>query len=380
MKDRASATPKSGKQKFYGVAVGHVPGVYTEWSAVQAQIKGIGGCKHKSFATQAEALAFVNEFKRDKSAPISLRGDLSEASSATDKHSKVGENTSNTSKRQKKEDTAPASTLTNGHTKFEPGMGPLPPDAEDGFDRTIKLDINSGHIRAKTSDELRATKSQPTGDFTGPITVYTDGSSLNNGKAHAVGGVGVYFGPHDPRNVSEALRGDRQTNQRAELTAVARALDHIPIHRDACIVTDSNYAIKCLTLWSRKWATNGWRNAAGKPVENKDLIEPIVAWIRERGLAKAKTEFRWVKGHANDAGNAAADELAVKGSRYSTPELRGAREFSVTLSTPGRGLVERSAEKRDSLGTVIGELGDEEDEDFEEIFAQLAKEREGGGG
>jgi len=329
----STTTPKQGKPKYYGVAVGHVPGVYTDYTAVQAQIKGATGIKHKAFSTYAEAQAYVHQFRRDKSAAISLRGDLSAPVLATAQPS----NSCDTStKKQKTETTLPKSTLTNGDNTYEPGLGPLPPDAEDGFDRTLKLDVETGQIKAKTDQEQQAMKLQPTGDFTGPIVVYTDGSSLGNGCANAVAGVGVYFGPSDSRNVSEPLRGDRQTNQRAELTAVARALDHIPIDRSAEIVTDSNYAIKCLTEWFQKWEKAAWRNAVGKPVENRDLIEPIIARIRERDCCRAKTMFRWIKGHANDAGNCAADELAVQGSRTSTPELRGQREFSLTLNTPTR--------------------------------------------
>lgn len=336
----------SSKQRFYGVAVGHVPGVYTDYASVQAQTKGCVGAKQKGFANRAEAQAYVDNHKRGTSTPISLRGDLSETSSlAAGKGAKAGDPPS---KRQKQGHGLSSSTLTNGDTQNEPGYGPLPPGAEDNFDRTLKLDVETGNIRYKTEAERDATKWQPTGDFSGPIVVYTDGSSLGNGKVGAVGGVGVYFGPNDPRyvkavhnsaptnkfnrNVSEPLRGNRQTNQRAELTAVARALDHIPIDREALIITDSNYSIKCLTEWFLKWQVKGWKNSSGKDVENRDLIEPILARIREREMCKAKTKFQWIKGHANDPGNVAADQLAVQGSRTSTPELRNVREFSETLN------------------------------------------------
>ena len=137
----------------------------------------------------------MKEGKRDASAPISLRGDLSETSSLpADKTSKV---CGHASKKQKKEDGLPL--VANGEIKWEPGLGPLPPDAEDGFDSTLKLDADTGVIRYKTEQELSATKLQPTGDFSGPIVVYTDGSSLGNGRVGAVGGVGVYFGPNDNR-------------------------------------------------------------------------------------------------------------------------------------------------------------------------------------
>jgi ribonuclease HI len=273
--------------------------------------------------------------------PISLRGDLSEASSL------LATKSENTAKRIKKNTAAP--TLLNGDIEWAPGTGFLEDGAEDGFDTKIKLDEETGNIRYRTSDEQGRTNLQPTGDFSGPIHVYTDGSSLGNGRVGAVGGVGVYFGPNDARlvhshmstiqaddvrNISEALRGKRQTNQRAELTAVARALDHVPIDRAVLIHTDSNYSIKCLTEWFQKWETQNWKNSSGKDVENKDLIEPIIARIRERSMCRAKTDFKWIKGHGNDPGNIQADILAVQGSRNSTPEARAAdvKTVSSTLN------------------------------------------------
>jgi ribonuclease HI len=117
-----------------------------------------------------------------------------------------------------------------------------------------------------------------------------------------------------PRNVSEALPGDRQTNQRAELMALKRALDICPLNRNTTIFSDSNYAIKCVTEWCKNWMKNGWLNSSRKPVENRDIIEDVIERIDERTAAKVLTKFSWLKGHANDPGNVAADELAVKGA------------------------------------------------------------------
>lgn len=116
------------------------------------------------------------------------------------------------------------------------------------------------------------------------------------------------------RNVSEALAGNRQTNQRAELTAVKRAIEIAPIDRHVMIVTDSQYSINCATKWYKKWKDNGWQTSDRKPVENRDLIEPIVKKIEERRKVDSETNFEWVKGHAGDLGNTAADHLAVQGS------------------------------------------------------------------
>ncbi|KAJ3330530.1 hypothetical protein HDU93_000339, partial [Gonapodya sp. JEL0774] len=49
------------------------------------------------------------------------------------------------------------------------------------------------------------------------VFVDADGCCLDNGKTTARGGIGVYFGPNDAKNLMEPLQGV-QTNQRAELT------------------------------------------------------------------------------------------------------------------------------------------------------------------
>ncbi len=117
------------------------------------------------------------------------------------------------------------------------------------------------------------------------------------------------------RNVSETLPGPRQTNQRAELTAILRALEIVPRNRDVSIITDSRYAIDCVTSWYVNWRKNGWKTSANKVVENKDLVENILAKIEERNSLKVQTLFEWIKGHSNQPGNVEADKLAVEGAR-----------------------------------------------------------------
>lgn len=132
-------------------------------------------------------------------------------------------------------------------------------------------------------------------------------------------------GANNPlRNVSEGLSGARQTNQRAELTAIQRALDIAPLQRDATIFTDSSYSINCVTKWYKSWRKNNWVTSSKKPVENKDLVEAIVARVEERDKLGTTTLFTWLKGHADDPGNVAADQLAVQGARNAQAALREA--------------------------------------------------------
>jgi ribonuclease HI len=118
----------------------------------------------------------------------------------------------------------------------------------------------------------------------------------------------------DDRNLAEGLLGDRQTNQRAELTAILRALKICPINRSTHIFSDSNYSINCVTQWFQKWQKNDWVTAGGNKVENKDIIKDILEITGLREQAGVRTKFEWVKGHGSNEGNVEADKLAVAGA------------------------------------------------------------------
>jgi ribonuclease HI len=83
--------------------------------------------------------------------------------------------------------------------------------------------------------------------------------------------------------------------------------------------------MKCLTEWFQSWEAKGWKNSSGRPVENRDLIEPILARIRERKMAKANTKIVWVKAHNGNTGNEAADRLANEGAEEKRQEIETAK-------------------------------------------------------
>ena len=136
--------------------------------------------------------------------------------------------------------------------------------------------------------------------------VFTDGSCLNNGTKYASGGIGVYFGDDDPRNLSEKLNGEKQTNNRAELTAVIRALQETTCSLKIC--TDSMYVQKGITLWIKKWEHNNWKTSKNTDVENKDLWQLLQYLIKDRDIS-----FQYVKAHCGIKGNECADLLANNG-------------------------------------------------------------------
>ena len=86
------------------------------------------------------------------------------------------------------------------------------------------------------------------------IHIFTDGSCINNGKKNSKGGVGVFFGDNDPRNISQELTCDKITNQVAELTAISMALDIVQDYKDIVyIYSDSSYCINIFVNWIKSW-------------------------------------------------------------------------------------------------------------------------------
>ncbi|KAJ5888826.1 hypothetical protein N7495_008867 [Penicillium taxi] len=306
----SSSALDSANTRFYGIQRGRVPGVYTDWSKAQEQIQGFTRPVYRKFSTRGEAEEFVKIGRAAVGFGISDH--------------------------PVKKPTGPGG-ITSENPKdadgveFAPGDGPLPPGAEDGFDPNVLLDPSTGNVVYKSPSQKAATKTQSTG-IPGMLRIYTDGSSLRNGTPMASAGVGVYFGPKDARNVSEPLRGNRQTNQRAELTAILRAIDITPRHRDVTIFTDSRYSIDCVTNWFVNWRRNDWKTKEGKPVENRDLVESILVKIEERNELKVKTLFQWIKGHSSDPGNEAADRLAVSGAHQGVAEKAEAIRASQDMS------------------------------------------------
>jgi len=49
------------KKKFYAIAKGKKPGIYTDWPTAEAQVKGFGGARFKGFPSRAQAEAWLKD-------------------------------------------------------------------------------------------------------------------------------------------------------------------------------------------------------------------------------------------------------------------------------------------------------------------------------
>ena len=165
-----------------------------------------------------------------------------------------------------------------------------------------------------------------------PIEVYTDGGCINNGKANALAGVGVFFGNGDTRNVSRRFKG-KQSNNTAEINAMIDVSiilkKEIEDKREVHIYYDSDYAMKACTSYGRKLASNGWTDK--KP--NIELIKKAYIAFKD----KPNIKFKHIKAHTgkqdrHSLGNEGADMLATLAIRGEKSSNNSSHTLSINSS------------------------------------------------
>jgi ribonuclease HI len=136
------------------------------------------------------------------------------------------------------------------------------------------------------------------------VHVYTDGACKGNPGPGGWGALLVADGREQ-----EIYGGERDTtNNRMELTAVIRALESLDAPSEVDLHTDSQYVKQGIETWIHNWKRNGWKTSDKKAVKNAELWREL-----ESQAARHRVRWHWVKGHADNAGNLRADELANRG-------------------------------------------------------------------
>jgi ribonuclease HI len=181
------------------------------------------------------------------------------------------------------------------------------------------------------------------------VVVHVDGACPGNGTQNAVGGVGIYFGPSSPYNLSAPVNKTTKpsTSQQAELHAALNALriihdDCIPARRilmekavrciychtkcwtvgfsfQIVIVTDSAHLFECMTshllIWRWDSETRTYSNKkSGNVIVNSERVRNIVQEFEK--LAERGVQVLWKK--VPRALNKNADRLAKAGAQMSS--------------------------------------------------------------
>lgn len=253
--------------KFYAVAKGRNPGIYTSWDACKDNVHQYPGAIYKSFALNQDAQAFL----------ASKNGSVVKAA-----RGKSG-----------------SGRVLKGVNVKKPICGAI--SATCSTENLVSI-----YTDGATSNNGKKGATGGYGVYFGP----DDKRNVSRGL-HEVDDTKVY----------------PPTNQRAELHALSYALSYI--HRalkddnseqQYRIYTDSMYGKKCIETWASGWAKKNWKTSSGGDAANRDIIEKamneyedINELLRQRGMGTL--EIVHVRGHRGNTGNEAADRLAVEGAR-----------------------------------------------------------------
>jgi len=169
------------------------------------------------------------------------------------------------------------------------------------------------------------------------MIIFTDGSTLCNGKKNACGGFAFYIPTQNGINeivCSYALASTdkiKVTNNIAELLGaiigIQTAINNMQTLDTIHVYTDSNYVIKAATDYSKKWISNNWKTANGKPVLNLWLVFHLIQLTKKYPIifhhilahtekpAKESKEYILWKGNdiVDKLANSAASDLSNAG-------------------------------------------------------------------
>lgn len=181
----------------------------------------------------------------------------------------------------------------------------------------------------------------PQGPYKMRIIIYADGGCAPN---PGPGGWGVVISM--PEGPLDLCGGETDsTNNRMELTAAIRALEHFPEGAQLEIRCDSEYVVNSVTKWMAGWKANGWRNSKG-PVKNLDLMQRLDELAIRRDV-----NWTWIRGHAGNPLNERADRLVARGRRGTGIQSAGLSSLSSVAMATAATLppVEGAVNWKDSL-------------------------------
>lgn len=146
----------------------------------------------------------------------------------------------------------------------------------------------------------------------GFVLVHADESCLGNGReGDNPGGAGALIETRTPDGIVRRdvyISSPATTNNRMALAgaiATFALLSRKGNRFRVAYVSDSEYLVKGMTEWVPAWRKRGWKRRGGK-IENLELWQKVLQAVEGHEVS-----WLWVRGHAGDAKNEYADNIAV---------------------------------------------------------------------
>lgn len=140
------------------------------------------------------------------------------------------------------------------------------------------------------------------------IEVYTDGASSFPSTPKAVAGWSLAIPDLKGTQFIRYGHIPRGTNNQGEIFGSYYLLHLLHKRKDLKfkIYSDSQYTIKSVTEWRKKWRLTNYEG-----IKNTNLLVPLFdMWDKHGGCS-----YQWVKGHTDNPGNVLADKYAVMGKK-----------------------------------------------------------------
>ena len=275
---------------FYAVVNGRKKGVFLTWNDCNNSIKGYSNAIFKKFKTKKQAEDYIQANSTNVTSGTESKTICSAVSCAfNDAFEKE--------RRAHKETKKMLATVRQQLDAMEKtSIQNNLPQSKTLKKNSIPKFLNNTEVKKE--------------EFIPDYYVYTDGSCSNNGQENAVAGIGIFFGINDIRNISQKFEG-KQTNNTAELNALIQTYaiieNDIINGKRVAIVSDSTYAIKCVSTYGEKCEGKNWNVV----IPNKELVKKGYELYKN----KSNIHFIYVKAHTNktdvhSVGNDNADRLA----------------------------------------------------------------------
>ncbi|PKG96188.1 ribonuclease H family protein [Paraglaciecola sp. MB-3u-78] len=144
-----------------------------------------------------------------------------------------------------------------------------------------------------------------------PIQIYTDGACDPNPGATGSGLVVYEYGKLT--TLKYGYHSPKGTNNTAELIALREAIKlahyYIEKGQPVEILSDSDYSLKAVFVWSEGWEKKNWTKGGSAPIQNLELIKECYALSRP---LIGKVQMTHVRAHLGTEGNELADRLSVQ--------------------------------------------------------------------